>query len=117
MRMALEVEQLALGEKGKESIAIESFARALKQLPTIIADNAGLDSAELVSNLRNAIYNGNYTAGINVYDGCVGDMKELGIFECLKVKEQALISACEACEMILRVDMVVTCTPRPRDRE
>jgi chaperonin GroEL (HSP60 family) len=53
MRMALEVEQLALNEKGKESIAIESFARALKQLPTIISDNAGLDSAEIVSNLRN----------------------------------------------------------------
>jgi T-complex protein 1 subunit beta len=117
MRMALEVEQLALSEKGKESIAIESFARALKQLPTIITDNAGLDSAEIVSNLRNAIYNGNHSAGINIYEGTIGDMKELGIYECLKVKEQALISACEACEMILRVDMTVTCQPRQRDRE
>jgi T-complex protein 1 subunit beta len=117
MRMALEVEQLALNEKGKESLAIESFARALKQIPTIIADNAGLDSAELVSNLRNTIFNGSITAGINILDGNVGDMKELGIFECLKVKEQALISACEACEMILRVDMTITAAPRQRDRE
>jgi T-complex protein 1 subunit beta len=117
MRMALEVEQLALSEKGKESLAIESFARALKQLPTIIADNAGLDSAEVVSNLRNSIYNGSITAGIDVNDGSVGDMKEMGIYECLKVKEQALISACEACEMILRVDMTVTSAPRQRDRE
>ena len=117
MRMALEVEQLALAEKGKESLAIEAFAKALKTLPTIIADNAGLDSAELVSNLRNTIYNGSTTAGLNINEGIVGDMKELGIFECLKVKEQALISACEAAEMILRVDMTVTCSPRPRDRE
>jgi len=117
MKMALEVESLALTEKGKESLAIEGFARALKQLPTIIADNAGLDSAELVSNLRNAIFNGSNTAGININDGIVGDMKELGIYECLKVKEQALISACEAAEMILRVDMTVTCQPRQRDRE
>jgi len=117
MRMALEVEQLALNERGKESLAIESFARALKQLPTIIADNAGLDSAELVSNLRNTIFNGSSSAGINVLDGSVGDMRELGIYECLKVKEQALISACEAAEQILRVDMVVTCPPRQRDRE
>jgi len=117
MKMALEVEQLALGEKGKESLAIEGFARALKQLPTIIADNAGLDSAEVISNLRNAIHNGSSTAGINIIEGNVGCMKELGIYECLRAKEQALISACEAAEMILRVDMTITCPPRQRDRE
>ncbi len=117
MRMALEVEQLALNEKGKESLAIEAFAKALKALPTIIADNAGLDSAELVSNLRNTIHSGSTTAGININEGTVGDMKELGIYECLKVKEQALISACEAAELILRVDTTITCNPRPRDRE
>jgi len=117
MRMALEVEQLALNERGKESLAIESFAKALKQLPTIIADNAGLDSAEIVSNLRNTIFNGSSSAGINIIEGNIGCMKELGVYECLKVKEQALISACEACEMILRVDMTVTCAPRQRDRE
>jgi len=44
-------------------------------------------------------------------------MKELGVYECLKVKEQALLSACEAAELILRVDEVVTCAPRARDRE
>jgi hypothetical protein len=30
---------------GKKSLAMEAFARALRQLPTTIADNAGLDSA------------------------------------------------------------------------
>ena len=117
MRMALEVEKLSLAEKGKESMAIESFAKALRQLPMIISDNAGLDSAELISNLKSAIHNGNNSAGIDINTGCVGDMKELGIYECLKVKEQALISACEAAEMILRVDEVITCAPRQRDRE
>lgn len=117
MKMALEVEQLSLNEKGKESLAIEGFARALKQLPTIIADNAGLDSSEIVSNLKNAIHNGSTTSGINVLEGTIGDMKELGIYECLKAKEQALISACEAAEQILRVDMTITCPPRQRDRE
>jgi T-complex protein 1 subunit beta len=117
MRMALEVDQLALTEKGKEALAIEGFARALRQLPAIIADNAGLDSAELVSNLKSAIHGGSSTAGINVYDGCIGDMKELGIYECFKVKEHALLSACEAAEMIIRVDNVITSAQRQRDRE
>jgi T-complex protein 1 subunit beta len=48
MRMSLGVEELAKSVKGKQAIAIQSFAAALKQLPTIIADNAGYDSAELV---------------------------------------------------------------------
>ncbi len=117
MRMALEVDKLSLSEKGKESLAIESFAKALRQLPMIIADNAGLDSAELISNLKSSIHNGANSAGIDINNGRVGDMKELGIYECLKVKEQALISACEAAEMILRVDEVITCAPRQRDRE
>lgn len=117
MRMALEVEKLSLAEKGKESLAVESFSKALRQLPMIIADNAGLDSAELISNLKSSIHNGSVTAGIDINKGIVGDMKELGIYECLKVKEQALISACEAAEMILRVDEVITCAPRQRDRE
>ncbi len=34
--------------KGKEALAVEAYARALRQLPTIISDNGGYDSAELV---------------------------------------------------------------------
>lgn len=117
MKMALEVEKLALSQKGKEALAIEHFSKALRQLPTIIADNAGLDSAELISNLRSDIHEGSTTAGVDVLNGKVGNMKDLGIFECLKVKEQAVMSACEAAEMILRVDEVITLTPRQRDRE
>ena len=37
---------------GKKSLAIDAFAHALRAIPTIIADNAGLDSADLVAQLR-----------------------------------------------------------------
>jgi len=43
---------------GKEAVAIEAFARALRQIPSIIADNAGYDSSDLCSRLRAAHYNG-----------------------------------------------------------
>ena len=117
MRMALEVDKFAETVKGKISTCIHSFAHALRQIPTIIADNAGYDSAELIANLKNEIFLGKPGAGLNMTDGIVGDMQELGIFECFRVKEQALLSASEAAEMILRVDEVVTCAPRKRDRE
>jgi len=115
MRMALAVQDLAQKVEGKQSLAIEAFAKALRQLPTIIADNAGYDSAEIVQNLRSAVANGDTEAGLNMFTGKVGNMRELGITECLRVKEQALISATEAAEMILRVDDIVKCAPRQRE--
>jgi len=48
IKMSLAVEELARSVSGKQALAIESYAKALRQLPTIIADNAGYDSAELV---------------------------------------------------------------------
>jgi T-complex protein 1 subunit beta len=65
--------------------------------------------------LRSAISNGEEKAGLDMMKGEVGDMEELGIFECLRVKEQALVSATEAAEMILRVDDIVKCAPRKRE--
>ena len=47
IRMSLAVQDLAHNVEGKQALAIEAFARALRQLPTIIADNAGYDSAEI----------------------------------------------------------------------
>lgn len=87
----------------------------MRQLPTIIADNAGYDSAEIVQNLRSVITKGDHEAGLNMFTGQVDNMKDLGITECLRVKEQALISATEAAEMILRVDDIVKCAPRQRE--
>jgi T-complex protein 1 subunit beta len=116
MRMSLAVDELAKTMSGKQAIAVEAFARALRQLPTIICENGGYDAAEIVTNLRSEIYNGNLSAGVNMYAGKVDDMKTLGVTECLRVKEQALISATEAAEMILRVDDIVRCAPRQREQ-
>jgi T-complex protein 1 subunit beta len=115
MRMSLAVDELAKSMSGKQAIAVEAFARALRQLPTIICENGGYDAAELVTNLRSEIFNGNLSAGINMYAGKVDNMKEMGVTECLRVKEQALVSATEAAEMILRVDDIVRCAPRRRE--
>lgn len=49
-------------------------------------------------------------------DGTIGNMSELGVKECLRVKEQALMAASEAAELIMRVDDIVKCAPRKRER-
>ena len=60
---------------------------------------------------------GKCTAGLDMYNATVADMVELGITESFKLKRQVLLSASEASEMILRVDDIIRCAPRRRDRE
>ncbi|KAJ0777669.1 putative T-complex protein 1, beta subunit [Helianthus annuus] len=115
MVMAKAVDELARKTPGKKSHAIEAFSRALIAIPTTIADNAGLDSAELVAQLRAEHHKEDSNAGIDVITGTVGDMSELGISEAFKVKQAVLLSATEAAEMILRVDEIITCAPRRRE--
>ncbi|XP_071827115.1 T-complex protein 1 subunit beta-like isoform X1 [Apostichopus japonicus] len=114
MLMANAVQELASKTPGKEAVAIEAFAAALRQLPTIIADNAGYDSAQLVSQLRAAHTQGQLTLGLDMKEGTVGDMRTLGVVESYKAKKQMLTSGAEAAEMILRVDDIIKCAPRQR---
>ncbi|SAL99533.1 hypothetical protein [Absidia glauca] len=114
MLMSKAVDEIATKIAGKQAIAAESFAKALRQMPTILADNAGFDSSELVAQLRAAQYKGDATAGLDMVNGEVANVRELGITESFKLKKQVLLSASEAAEMILRVDDIIRCAPRQR---
>ncbi|PUU80670.1 chaperonin Cpn60/TCP-1 family [Tuber borchii] len=118
MLMSKAVENAAHNTPGKKALAIEAFARALRQLPTILADNAGFDSTELVSKLRAAIHNGMSSSGLDLYypGGRISDMRELGVIESYKLKRAVVSSASEATEMLLRVDSIIRAKPRARDR-
>lgn len=116
MIMSMAVDRAAQNTDGKKALAIESFAVALRQLPTILADNAGFDSSELVTKLRSAIYNGMSTSGLDLNNGTIGDMRELGIVESYKLKKAVVSSASEAVELLLRVDNIIRAKPRTADR-
>ena len=116
MLMAKAVDEAAANETGKKALAIEAYSRALRQLPIILADNAGYDSSELVTKLRSAIYNGISTSGLNLNDGTVANMRELGVVESYKLKKAVVNSATEAAEVLLRVDNIIRAKPRTADR-
>ncbi|KAF2405594.1 hypothetical protein EJ06DRAFT_31061 [Trichodelitschia bisporula] len=118
MNMAKAVDQAGQNVAGKKALAVEAFSKALRQLPTILADNAGFDSSELVSRLRKAIYSGMTNSGLDLLTpgGGVVDMRELGIVESYKLKRAVVSSASEAAELLLRVDNIIRSAPRRRDR-
>ena len=97
---------------------MESFAKALRQLPTILADNAGLDSSALVTRLRAAVYQGMTSSGLDLLTpgGGIADMRELGVIESYKLKRAVVSSASEAAELLLRVDNIIRSAPRKRER-
>ena len=112
--MATAVDKLGNETAGKRALAIKEFAQALRNMPMIIADNAGYDSTELVANLSAAHAAGDKTAGLDMENAKVGDMAAIGIVESFKLKRQVLLSASEAAEQILRVDDIIKCAPRQR---
>lgn len=118
MLMAKAVESAATRVEGKKQMAVGAFAIALRQLPTILADNAGLDSGDLVARLRKTIYDGMSTYGLDLLTpgGGVTDMRELGVIESYKLKKAVVSSASEAAELLLRVDDIIRAAPRRRER-
>merc|ERR1712196_626305 len=73
--MANAIDKLVPETYGKKALAMQSFADALRKLPTIIADNGGYDSADLVTQLRAAHAKGDSTAGLDMATGTIGDME------------------------------------------
>ena len=116
MQMAIAIEQAASKIETKEAYAMKAYATALRSVISAIADNGGYDSQSLLQKLNSEI-NMQYkpNCGINMIQGKISSMEEMGIFESMRVKEHALILASEAAEQILRVDQIVRCEPRKRE--
>jgi chaperonin GroEL (HSP60 family) len=93
---------------GREQLAILGFANALEVVPRTLAENAGLDPIDVLVGLRSAHDQGKATAGINIDKGKIEDAYSFGVVEPLKVKTQAINSAAEAAEMILRIDDIIS---------
>ena len=104
--MAKKLKDYAESISGREQLAVTAFAESLEIVPKTLAENAGLDSIDSLVDLRAAHEKSPYM-GLNVFSGDVTDMKEAGVVEPQRVKKQAIQSASEAAEMILRIDDVI----------
>ena len=100
---------------GREQLAIEAFSRALEIIPWTIAENAGIDSIDAIIKLKAAHEmneNGKYF-GLNLANGEAVDMLAQDVVEPLRVKVQAINSAAEVANMILRIDDVIASRRAP----
>lgn len=89
---------------GTESICWQAFAEAFEVIPTTLAENAGLHSIRVVTELRTRHQNGETSAGVSVRRGAVTNIAEENVLQPLLVSTSAIELAAETCKMILRID-------------
>ena len=108
MEMASVLKKYAQTVQGREQLAITIFAEALEAIANTLAENAGLDPVDILSELRTRHEKGETWAGIDVLAGKVEDMTKINVYEPLAVKKQIIKSANEAATMILKIDDVIS---------
>jgi len=108
VELARRLREYADSVSGREQLAIESFADSLEVVPRVLAENAGLDSIDTLVDLRAAHSEGNERAGLNVHSGDIEDTFDAGIVETAGAKRQALSSASESANLVLKIDDIIS---------
>ncbi|KAK4695966.1 T-complex protein 1 subunit delta, partial [Lecanoromycetidae sp. Uapishka_2] len=90
---------------GTEAICWKAFADAMEVIPTTLAENAGLNSIRVVTDLRHRHEFGEKNAGVSIRSGGVkNNMQEENVLQPLLVSTSAVELAAETVKMILRID-------------
>jgi len=108
VEVAARLREYADSVSGREQLAIEAFADALEVVPRVLAENAGIDSIDTLVDLRAAHSEGQERAGLNVYTGDIEDTFESGVVETPGAKKQAVVSASEAANLVLKIDDIIS---------
>ena len=108
VELAQELRDYADSVGGREQLAINAFADALEIIPRTLAENAGYDPIDTLVDLRNKHDDGETWAGIDVTSGKSQKLFDEGVVEPKQTKTQAVQSASESAEMILRIDDVIS---------
>nr|MBI4156213.1 thermosome subunit [Candidatus Woesearchaeota archaeon] len=101
---------------GREKLAVEEFANALEFIPTTLAENAGLDPIDILTELRFLHDSGNLNTGLNLFTNKIEDVLKARIVEPYSIKKQAINSASEVAVMILRIDDVIASGGQTRQK-
>jgi archaeal chaperonin len=105
--IANELRQWSGNLEGRAQLAVEKFADALEVIPLTLAENAGMDPIDTMTELRTKQGKGAKWTGIDVKATSVSDMHERNVLEPASIKEQIIKSATETACMLLRIDDVI----------
>lgn len=104
IEVSLQLGALSKTLSGQESYCMRAYSEALEIIPYTLAENAGLNPIQIVTELRNKHAQGEKTAGINVRKGIISDMLKGNVIQPLLVSTSALTLATETVSMLLKID-------------
>ncbi|KAF2769538.1 t-complex protein 1 subunit delta [Teratosphaeria nubilosa] len=113
MAVSTQLSQAATTAQYPDSICWKAFADALEIVPVTLAENAGLNSIKVVTELRARHAKGEANVGVSIKRGGVGVMggeeksasgTGEGVMQPLLVSTSAIELASETVKMILRID-------------
>jgi len=107
IEIAIKLAAYAKTLDGQESYCVRAFAEAFEIVPYTLAENAGLNAMNIVTQLRNNHVSGNIFDGINVRRGAITNMQEESVLQPLLVDTSAVTLATECVRAILKIDDIV----------
>lgn len=90
--------------EGVEAFVWQEFAQALEVIPTTLAENAGLNSIKVVTELRSRHENGEKNAGISIRRSGTTNTFDEHILQPVLVSTSSITLASECVKSILRID-------------
>ncbi len=102
-----------LNLESEEKVAVGILRRALEEPLRMIAQNAGVDGAVIVEEIKKNSGNYGYNAATGVYE----DMVKAGIIDPAKVTRSALQNAASIAGMFLTTEAVITDIPKKEEHD
>lgn len=100
--LAEKLEQEGQKLKGLEQYSFHKYGQAFEHIPRILSDNCGLNTTEILTQLRSL--SNQKPHGLDVNEGKVVASSELDIYDHLMTKYWAIKLASDAAITVLRVD-------------
>ncbi|KAL5709990.1 T-complex protein 1 subunit theta [Ranunculus cassubicifolius] len=107
IELARKLKEFSFKETGLDQYAIAKFAESFEMIPKTLAENAGLNSMEIISSLYAEHAAGNMKVGIDLDAGVCKDVSGANIWDLYVTKLFALKYAADAANTVLRVDQII----------
>jgi T-complex protein 1 subunit theta len=121
IELAKRLTEAALTAPGLEQYAIKKYAEALEVIPRTLAENAGMNSTEIISRLYAAHQENNRSIGVDIENETTGvcDAVEKRILDPLANRHWAICFAANAANTVLAIDQIIMSKPaggpKPKD--
>jgi len=107
MEVAQKLQTLSREMFGTDSYCVRAYGEALELIPYTLAENAGMDPINLVTELRNRHINDEKFVGLNLRKNTITNMLDEKVVQPSLVSLSAITLATECVRMILKIDDIV----------